>query len=121
MEDQTLLLKHFGDTPILRVIDFFIENPLFDYSREEILANLSIARKTLFKIWCVLEESGIVVMTRKVGKAKMYRLNRESEVVKKLIELDMALGKQAMMKAVEADKKRREEALSVLQTVNHER
>jgi len=96
-----LLLKRLGDTPTLRIIDFFIDNLLFDYSREEILKNVSISRKTLFKIWRDLEDSEIIVMTRKVGKAKMYRLNRENEVVKKLIDLDLALGKQAMMKAVE--------------------
>ena len=96
-----MLLKRLGDTPTLRIIDFFIDNLLFDYSREEILKNVSISRKTLFKIWRDLEDSEIIVMTRKVGKAKMYRLNRENEVVKKLIDLDLALGKQAMMKAVE--------------------
>jgi len=102
LEDKTLLLKQLGDTPVLRIIDFFINNLLFDYSREEVLENVSISRKTLFKIWRELEDSGIVVLTRKVGKAKMYRLNRESEVVKKLIELDLALGRQAMMKVVKA-------------------
>lgn len=96
-----MLLKRLGDTPTLRIIDFFIDNLLFDYSKEEILKNVSISRKTLFKIWRDLEDSEIIVMTRKVGKAKMYRLNRENEVVKKLIDLDLALGKQAMMKAVE--------------------
>ncbi len=101
MENKTLFLKRLGDTPTLRIIDFFIDNLLFDYSREEILKNVSISRKTLFKIWRDLEDSGIMVMTRQVGKAKMYRLNRENEVVKKLVELDLALGKQAMMKAVE--------------------
>lgn len=101
MENKTLLLKRLGDTPTLRIIDFFIDNLLFDYSKEEILKNVSISRKTLFKIWRDLEDSEIIVMTRKVGKAKMYRLNRENEVVKKLIDLDLALGKQAMMKAVE--------------------
>lgn len=96
-----MLLKRLGDTPTLRIIDFFIDNLLFDYSKEEILKNVSISRKTLFKIWSDLEDSEIIVMTRKVGKAKMYRLNRENEVAKKLIDLDLALGKQAMMKAVE--------------------
>ncbi len=103
VEDKSLLLKSLGDTPILRIIDFFLDNPLFDYSREEVLENVAISRKTLFKIWRELEDSEIMIMTRKVGKAKMYRLNKEREVVKKLIDLDLALRRQAMMKAVEAE------------------
>ena len=103
MEEKTLLLKQLGDTPVLRIIDFFINNLLFDYSREEILQNMEISRKTLFKIWRELEDSSVVLVTRKIGKAKMYRLNRDNEVVKKLIELNLAVGRRAMMKAVEAE------------------
>ncbi len=103
MKDKTLLLRLLGDTPILRIIDFFLDNLLFDYSKEEILKSIPISRKTLFKIWRELEDTGIIIMTRKVGKAKMYRLNKESEVVKKLIDLDLALRQQAKTKAVEAE------------------
>jgi AraC-like DNA-binding protein len=96
LQEKTLLLKQLGDTPVLRIIDFFINNLLFDYSREEILQNMRISRKTLFKIWRELEDSNVVVVTRKIGKAKMYRLNRDNEVVKKLIELNLAVGRRAM-------------------------
>ena len=48
-----------------------------------------------------MEELGVVKVTRKVGKSKLYRLNKENEVVQKLILLDSVLCKQAMKRAVE--------------------
>jgi len=60
-----------------------------------------MGRATFFKYWKELEELGVVKVTRKVGKSKLYRLNEENEVVQKLILLDSVLCKQAMRRAVE--------------------
>jgi len=98
--EKTLLIKHLGNSPILRIIDYFLDNPLFDYSKKEILESIRISRRTLFQIWKDLEWNGIVKVTRKIGKAKMYKLNKDNEVVKKLVELDIALGKKVMEESV---------------------
>ncbi|MCP8309026.1 MAG: hypothetical protein H3Z54_10095 [archaeon] len=103
--NETLLLKYLGASPILRIVDFFLDNPLSDYSKNEIVKNLEMGRVTFFKYWRELEKSGAVKVTRKVGRATMYQLDRESEVVKQLIKLDMALARKAMEKAVEEYKK----------------
>jgi predicted transcriptional regulator len=103
--DETLLLKYLGASPILRIVDFFLDNPLSDYSKNEIVKNLEMGRATFFKYWRELEKSGAVKVTRKVGRATMYQLDRESEVVKQLIKLDMALARKAMEKAIEEYKK----------------
>ncbi len=103
--DETLLLKYLGASPILRIIDFFLDNPLSDYSKNEIVKNLEMGRATFFKYWRELEKSGAVKVIRKVGRATMYQLDRENEVVKQLIKLDMALARKAMEKAVEEYKK----------------
>ena len=90
--DETLLLKFLGrDNPIIRVIDFLIDNEVFDYSKTEISKGAGISRTTLLKIWKTLEELGIVVETRKVGRAKMYKLNKKNPIVQKFIELDNAI------------------------------
>jgi len=99
--NETLLLKYLGANPILRIIDFFLDNPLSDYSKNEIIENLGMGRVTFFKYWRELEKSGAVKVTRHVGRATMYQLNRENEIVKHLIELDMALARKTMEKAVE--------------------
>ena len=35
-ENKSLFLKQFGDTPRLRVLDFFIDNHFFDFPLTEI-------------------------------------------------------------------------------------
>jgi len=99
--NETLLLRYLGSSPILRIIDFFLDNPLSDYSKNEIVKNLRMGRVTFFKYWRELEKSGAVKVIRHVGRATMYQLDRENEVVKQLIKLDMALARKSMEKAVE--------------------
>jgi hypothetical protein len=94
-----LLLQYLGASPILRIIDF-LDNPLSDYSKNEIVKNLAMGRVTFFKYWREFEKSGAVKITRRVGRATMYQLDRENEVVKQLIKLDMALARIRMEKAV---------------------
>lgn len=98
--NETLLLKYLGASPVLRIIDFFLDNPLSDYSKNEIVRDLGMGRVTFFKYWKELEKSGAVKVTRSVGRATMYQLARQNEVVKQLIRLDMALARGAMDKAI---------------------
>lgn len=83
MENKTAFLQIFGDSPILRVLDFLVVNEDFDYSMTDI-ANLSeIGYSTLKLFWPKLEKENIVVNTRTVGKAKMYKLNLANPIIKR--------------------------------------
>ncbi len=99
--NETLLLRYLGASPRLRIIDFFLDNALSDYSKNEIVKNLAMGRVTFFKYWRELEKSAAVKVTRRIGRATMYQLDRENEIVKQLIELDVALARKSMEKAVE--------------------
>ena len=96
--NETLLLKYLGASPILRIVDFFLDNPLSDYSKNEIVKNLEMSRVTFFKYWKELEKSSALTVSRKIGRATLYKLDRENVVVKQLIRLDMALARGAMEK-----------------------
>jgi transposase-like protein len=99
--NETLLLRYLGASPILRIVDFFLDNPLSDYSKNEIARNLAMSRVTFFKYWKELEKSGALTATRKIGRATLYELDRQKDVVKQLIKLDMALARESMRQAVE--------------------
>src|SRR5438128_10261361 len=99
--DETLLLRYLGASPTLRIIDFFLDNQLSDYSKNEVVRNLEMSRVTFFKYWKELEGSGALKATRQIGRATMYKLDRENEVVKHLITLDMAISRKTMEKTVE--------------------
>ncbi len=92
MEDETLFIKFFGTkNPVLKVLDFLIDNEAFDYSKADIAKGACISRATLFNIWHILEKNGIVIETREVGRAKTFKLNKANLIVKKFMELDNAI------------------------------
>ena len=103
--DETLLLRYMGASPILRIVDFFLDNPLSDYSKNEIAKSLAMSRVTFFKYWKELEKSGALTISRKIGRATLYELDRQNEVVRQLIKLDMALARKSMQQAVEGYQK----------------
>jgi DNA-binding transcriptional ArsR family regulator len=90
--DETLFLKAFGvKSPVLRILDFLMDNKAYDYSKTDIAKGAGISRTTLSSAWENLEKNGLVKETREVGRAKMYKLNLDSPVVRKFIELDNAI------------------------------
>ena len=86
--EPSLFVKFFGNAPIVKVLDFLIENRIFDYSKTEIARESGVGWSTLHGIWGEIKKNKIVVKTRAIGRAEMYRLNTESSIVKKFIELD---------------------------------
>ncbi len=101
--EKSLLRQYLGDTPQLRIIDFFLENRS-DYSKKEIIENIGISKTTFYKVWDELTKFDIVKETRRYGKAQLYTLNEKNPLIKKLMALDAELGKQAMNKAVMQEK-----------------
>ena len=84
---DSLLIKAFGYSPKLRIIDIFLDNPYFDFSREELVKELGMSKQTLYKNFKDLEELGIVKVSRRIGRAVMYKINREHPLVKRLDEI----------------------------------
>jgi ACT domain-containing protein len=101
--DKSLLIQYMGDTPKLRIIDFFLENRS-DYSKKEIIEGIGISKTTFYKVWDELEQFDIVLKTRRFGKAQLYTLSENNPVIKKFMSLDAELGKQAMQQSIEAEK-----------------
>ena len=96
METKTIFLEIFGDSPMLKVLDFLIVNEDFDYSMTDIAANSCVGYSTLKLFWRKLEENSIIKQTRIVGKAKMYRLNFANPVIKKFRDFYWETTKQAV-------------------------
>lgn len=95
--EPTLLMRYLGDTPQLRIIDFFLDNQS-DYSKKEILEGTGMSKTTLYKVWPDLEELLVVISARKYGNTTLYKLNRNNVIIKQVISMDSALSKMAMEK-----------------------
>ncbi len=86
---MSLLLDFLGETPELRILDFFIENDIFDYSMADVARGIGMARVTIKRVFGDMAGDKLIVPTRKVGKAQLYELNKDSPVVQTLLKLDM--------------------------------
>jgi len=87
MKEITIFRELLGDSPVIRVLDFLIEGRGLDYSLSDITENSNIGWTTLHRIWEKLVQLKIVVPTREIGRAKLFKLNEENPAVKKLINL----------------------------------
>ena len=81
--EKTIFLEIFGTSPVNRILDFLVVNEDFDYSMTDIAELSGVGYSTLKLLWNRLEKDGIVIQTRIVGKAKMYKLNLNNVIVKK--------------------------------------
>lgn len=83
---DSLLIKAFGCSPKLRIIDIFLTNPHFDFDKEELVKELGMSKQTVYRNFKDLEELGIVKFSRKIGRATMYRIDRSHPMVRTLNE-----------------------------------
>jgi len=104
MKENSSFRMVFGNSAIVKVIDFFLDNREFDYSLTDIAKNADIGWSTLHMFWNKLVNIGIVEKTRRIGRAELYRLNMKSPLVKKLIELDFAISRNFVHKELENQK-----------------
>ena len=104
MEEKTSFRIVFGDSPIVKVIDFFLDNREFDYSLTDIAKNADVGWSTLHGFWSNIVKLGIVLKTRKIGRAELYKLNLNSPLVKKLIDLDLDISKKLINEEVNKQK-----------------
>ncbi len=84
---ETLFRQALGDTPKIRVLEFLIEGRELDYSISDIAEGAEIGRTTLFRAFDDLLKSGVIVPTRQIGNAKLFRLNKSNPFVRKMVEL----------------------------------
>jgi len=95
MAEKTLsfLVQALGNTPSVRIVDFLLENKIYDLTKADIAHGADVSRATLEKFWPPFEKLGLVKETRRIGNGVLYTLNRESPVVRKIAELDWVLTK----------------------------
>lgn len=84
---ETLFRRALGDTPKIRVLEFLIEGRELDYSISDIAEGAEIGRATLFRIFDDLLKTKIIVPTREIGNAKLFKLNIKNSFVQKLVEI----------------------------------
>ncbi len=87
MSETTIFKEALGNSPVIKVLDFLIEGRGLDYSLTDIAENSNIGWTTLHRIWDKLLRLEIVIPTREIGRAKLFKLNEDNKAVKELIRL----------------------------------
>lgn len=83
-----------------RILDHMIVMKAFDYSITDI-ANLSgVGIKTTLRIVHRLESDGVLLRTRNVGRAIMFKINPDSERAKTLEKLSFQVAHERVMDAI---------------------
>jgi len=90
---------------MVRVIDFLIENNLYDCTKADIVEGARVSRPTLEKIWPILVKLGMLRETRRIGNGVLYMLDTKNPVVKKILELDAVLREMGTEKLLGSMKK----------------
>ncbi|MDP3699148.1 MAG: hypothetical protein Q8R47_06205 [Nanoarchaeota archaeon] len=86
MTEESIFLDYVGDTPRMRILQYLIEGRDFDYTLTDLL-HASVSWGTLNTLVPKLLELGMVIKTRKIGRATLYKINQENVAVKQLIDL----------------------------------
>jgi len=104
-EYESILIHTLGDSPKLRIVDFFLDNPMFDFTKKEVIEALGMSKQTFYKYFPELEGYEIVKVSRRIGKAKLYKINPEHPLVSMLREYEKKVSLQFAER--EADRMRK--------------
>ena len=86
MAEESIFLDVVGDSPTMRILQYLIEGREFDYTLTD-LTNAGVSWGTLHTIFPKLARYRIVTLTRTIGRAKLYKINKNSPIARKFIEL----------------------------------
>ncbi len=93
MEEQSIFVEYLGNSPYIKVLDFLIEGQMFDYSMTEVARGAGVGWSAFTAIWEKLLTKNIIIPTRTIGNAKLFKLDKKNPFVEKLIKLDLELTK----------------------------
>lgn len=98
-EPNTILIDLFGNSPEVRLLDFFLDHPINDFMQMELAERTGMNKRTVKRVIDKMLDIQTIVVTRKIGKAVLYRLNHESEAVKSIRDLEEKVSTMAALKA----------------------
>ena len=82
-----MFLEVVGYSPTMKILQYLIEGRHFDYTLTDIAENAGVSWGTVNAIFPKLLKLNLVIKVREVGRAKLYKINVENQIAKKLIDL----------------------------------
>jgi len=85
--EQTIFVRFFGNTPKIRALNYLLKSRGLECSISDIARNCNVSTVALSRLWKEFVGLKIVIPTREIGKAKLFKLNEENEAVQRLIDV----------------------------------
>ncbi len=90
---KSAFVDAFGESPRIKALDFILDNRILDWSKSDMARATGISRNTLNMFFSDLVKSGIIVRSRAIGRAVLYKVNTRSGFVQRLVEVDKFLSR----------------------------
>src|SRR3989338_6371996 len=109
MKEKSVFLEREGYTPKNKVLDFLIIAQDFDYSLKDISKFSKVSYPCIKQLKKELVKDKWINLTRKVGKAQMYKLNLKNKKVQKFVDFFWAVVTEEVEKNLGIKDKNQEE------------
>ncbi len=80
-EAESGIIALYGDSPRMKVIDYFMTFPKNEFAVPEIVEAIGMSRTTAFKEILKLQKNEMIVQTKKIGKSPVYKINIKSPFI----------------------------------------
>ena len=83
-ESTSLLLRAYGSSPQMKILDYLMDFPKNDFTQKEIIEALGMSKTTFYKYFDNLVDFGMIRVNRKIANAKLYSINVTSPLVQSM-------------------------------------
>ena len=95
---KSYFIELFGNSPQVKVLDFFIDNHWDAWSMVEISKETKTGYSTLKILLPKMVKKNFLKIKKKVGKMNFYELNLKNPIILKLVQFDWMMVKQDIKK-----------------------
>lgn len=93
----------FGNSGLVKVLDFLLENRFWDYTKTDIATHSGLSRTQLYRIWDNILENKLVGVSRKIGATTLYQANLQSPIMKQLESLSLVVADEKTQKILRSE------------------
>jgi predicted transcriptional regulator len=92
--DESLLSVIFGYSAKMKILDYLLDFPTNDFTKKEIIDSLGMSKQTFYKYFGDLVGVGMIKVNRTIGKAKLYKIDHGSPLVKSIVDFEKKISLQ---------------------------
>jgi len=87
MEEETILTHLLGDSPKVRLIELLLVGRDFDYCISDMAEYAKVGRSTIYRFLEDMLKNKIIKPIRKIGRIRLYKLNKDNPEVKLMLKM----------------------------------